>query len=61
MFPCSVVLDGEYGQTGLSMGVPVVLGRSGVREIKMWELEGDESAAFEPQCRGDGCRRPHRR
>jgi malate/lactate dehydrogenase len=46
VFPCSVVLDGEYGQTGLSMGVPVVLGRTGLREIKMWELEGDELAAF---------------
>ncbi len=46
IFPCSVVLDGEYGQTGLSMGVPVVLGRSGVREIKLLQLQADEQAAF---------------
>ena len=47
VFPCSVVLDGEYGRAGLSMGVPVVLGRRGVREIKQWKLAADEWAAFE--------------
>jgi malate dehydrogenase len=47
VFPCSVVLDGEYGQRGLSMGVPVVLGRGGLREIERWDLSGDELTAFE--------------
>jgi malate dehydrogenase len=41
-FPCSVVLDGEYGYAGLSMGVPVRLGRDGVTEIEEWRLAPDE-------------------
>lgn len=46
VFPCSVVLDGEYGRRGLSMAAPVSLGRSGVREILEWELEPDEREGF---------------
>jgi malate dehydrogenase len=46
VFPCSVVLDGEYGHRGLSMSVPVVLGREGVREIPEWELEADEQTGL---------------
>jgi malate dehydrogenase len=42
VFPCSVVLDGEYGQKDFSMSVPVVLGKEGVREILEWELAADE-------------------
>ena len=42
IFRCSVVLDGEYGQTGLSMGVPAKLGHGGVREIQEWQLAPDE-------------------
>jgi malate dehydrogenase len=46
VFPCSVVLDGEYGQRGLSMSVPVVLGKKGVQEILEWELAPDEQAGL---------------
>ncbi len=42
VLPCSVVLEGEYGRRGLSMSVPVKLGREGVREIQEWELAPDE-------------------
>ena len=42
MIPCSVVLDGEYSCHKLSMSVPVILGRGGVREILEWELAPDE-------------------
>ena len=42
VFPCSVVLDGEYGLRDLSMSVPVRLGSRGVREILEWELAPDE-------------------
>jgi len=47
VFPASIVLDGEYGQHGLSMSVPVRLGRTGVKEIEEWPLEPDEQTAFE--------------
>jgi malate dehydrogenase len=45
IFPASVILEGEYGLTGLSMGVPVRLGRGGIQEIVEWDLAADEQAA----------------
>ncbi|MGD9368193.1 MAG: hypothetical protein PVH87_21005 [Desulfobacteraceae bacterium] len=42
VIPCSVVLDGEYGLKGLSMSVPVKLGKDGVIEILEYELAADE-------------------
>jgi malate dehydrogenase len=47
VFPCSVVLDGEYGRRGMSMSVPCRLGRAGVQEILEWELAPDEQAGLE--------------
>lgn len=47
MIPCSVVLDGEYGCHGLSMSVPTILGKSGVREILEWKLATDEREALQ--------------
>jgi malate/lactate dehydrogenase len=40
--PSSVVLDGEYGQRNLSMGVPLVLGSGGIIEIKELTAAPDE-------------------
>jgi malate dehydrogenase len=42
MIPCSLVLDGEYGYRKLSMSVPAILGRRGVREIIEVALAPDE-------------------
>ncbi|MDG4717014.1 malate dehydrogenase [Winogradskyella marincola] len=33
IFPCSTLLDGEYGLSDLCIGVPVILGRSGIEKI----------------------------
>jgi len=33
MFPCSTLLDGEYGLSDLCIGVPVILGRDGIEKI----------------------------
>jgi malate dehydrogenase len=46
VFPCSIVLDGEYGQKNVSMSVPVKLGRAGAREIQEWTLAPDEAPKF---------------
>jgi malate dehydrogenase len=46
IIPCSVVLDGEYGQRDLSLSVPVKLGKGGVQEIQEWELAPDEQEGF---------------
>ncbi len=46
MLAGSAILEGEYGQQGLSMGVPIRLGRTGIREIVQWELAPDEQEAL---------------
>ena len=47
LFPCSVVLDGEYGQKNFSMSVPAYIGRDGIQGIKEFELAPDEQEKFE--------------
>lgn len=42
MIPCSVPLEGEYGANNLSMSVPAVLGKGGVKRILEWQLTPDE-------------------
>jgi malate/lactate dehydrogenase len=42
VYPCSIILDGEYGVRNMSMSIPVVLGKAGVRDILEWELDSDE-------------------
>ncbi len=42
VIPCSVMLDGEYGVSGLSMSVPVRLGKDGISDILEYELAPDE-------------------
>jgi malate/lactate dehydrogenase len=39
----SLVLDGEYGISGVSLSVPVSLGPDGVAEIHEWELSAAQS------------------
>jgi len=33
MFPCSALLEGEYGLNDISLGVPCILGKNGIEEI----------------------------
>jgi malate dehydrogenase len=42
----STCLDGEYGASGLSIGVPVVLGKEGVEKIIELELSEKSKARF---------------
>lgn len=42
MFPCSALLDGEYGLNDISIGVPVILGRDGIEKIVELELTESE-------------------
>jgi malate dehydrogenase len=42
-WPASVVLDGEYGISGVSLSLPVSLGPDGVAEIDQWELSAEQS------------------
>ncbi len=44
--PCSVYLEGEYGQEDICIGVPVVLGKKGVEKIVKIDLTKEEQAKF---------------
>ncbi|MGZ4342758.1 MAG: malate dehydrogenase [Solirubrobacteraceae bacterium] len=44
IWPASVVLEGEYGISGVSLSVPVSLGPDGVAEIHEWELSAEQAA-----------------
>ncbi|MDR3273218.1 MAG: malate dehydrogenase [Flavobacteriaceae bacterium] len=47
VFPCCVYLEGEYGQSDICIGVPVVLGKNGVEKIIQLDLNDDEKAKFQ--------------
>ena len=46
LFTCCVSLDGEYGQSDICLGVPVVIGKNGWEKIVPMDLSADEQAAF---------------
>lgn len=43
---CSVSLEGEFGQSDICLGVPVVIGKNGWEKIVNIELDEQEQAAF---------------
>lgn len=47
VLPASIVLDNEFGHSGVGLGVPVKLGRNGVEEIVDWELSEQEQEQFD--------------
>ena len=46
LFPCSVLLEGEYGQKDVCVGVPVIIGKNGVEKIVEIKLNDAEKAKF---------------
>ena len=46
LLPCSVYLEGEYGQTDICMGVPCIIGKNGVESIVKLALNADEIVKF---------------
>lgn len=52
MFPCSALLEGEYGLNDLCIGVPVLLGRNGIEQIVEIELSEAEKAKMKESAAG---------
>ena len=46
VLPCAAHLNGQYGQKGLYVGVPVVIGVKGVEKIVEIKLDAGERAGF---------------
>jgi len=44
--PCSVYLEGEYGQEGIFFGVPAQLGKKGLEKVIEYDLNEAETAAL---------------
>jgi len=47
MFPCSVLLEGEFGLNNLCIGVPVILGANGIEKIIEIELSDAEKTKLQ--------------
>ncbi len=46
MFPCSALLDGEYGLKDIAIGVPCIIGKNGIEKIVEIDLTDAEKAKF---------------
>ena len=46
IMPCAAYLNGEYGEKGIYVGVPVVIGGNGVEKIVEIDLDDNEKAEF---------------
>ena len=47
IIPCSVMLDGEYGQSDIGIGVPTIIGKNGWEKIMDLNLNDKESTSFQ--------------
>lgn len=47
IIPCSALLEGEYGQKDICIGVPCLLGKGGIKKIVEFQLNDEEKALFE--------------
>jgi malate dehydrogenase len=52
MFPCSTLLEGEYGLDDICIGVPVIIGKNGIEEIVELELSDAEKAKLQESAEG---------
>ena len=52
MFPCSTLLEGEYGLNDICIGVPVILGKNGIEKIVELDLTDAEIAHMEKSSEG---------
>ena len=46
LISCSALLDGEYGESDLCIGVPCILGKNGIEKIVEFDLNDEEKALF---------------
>ncbi len=46
LISCSCLLEGEYGESDLCIGVPAIIGRNGIEKIVEFDLNDAEKALF---------------
>jgi malate dehydrogenase len=52
MFPCSTLLEGEYGLSNICIGVPVILGKNGIEKIVDIPLSNAEKTKMKESAEG---------
>ena len=52
IFPCSAMLEGEYGLNDLCIGVPVILGSNGIEKIVELDLDSQDLARLTESAEG---------
>ena len=52
MFPCSALLEGEYGLNDLCIGVPLILGKSGIHKVVEIDLNQQEKDKLAESAKG---------
>ncbi|MFP5470528.1 MAG: malate dehydrogenase [Bacteroidia bacterium] len=52
MIPCSVMLDGEYGQKDICLGAPCIIGKNGIEKIVELELSAEEQEKVKASAEG---------
>ncbi|MCL6218428.1 malate dehydrogenase [Zunongwangia pacifica] len=52
IFPCSAFLEGEYGLSDISIGVPAVIGKDGLEKIVEIQLDEAEKAKIQESAEG---------
>ena len=52
MFPCSTLLNGEYGLNDICIGVPVILGKNGIEKIVDIPLSESEKTKMKESAEG---------
>ncbi|UJH66697.1 malate dehydrogenase [Allomuricauda sp. SCSIO 65647] len=52
MFPCSTLLEGEYGLDDICIGVPVILGKNGIEQIVEIDLSEAEKTKMKESAEG---------
>ena len=52
MFPCSALLEGEYGLNDISLGVPCILGKNGIEKIVEISLTDAEKEKLKSSAEG---------
>ena len=48
--PVSTYINGEYGHSGMFIGVPAIINRKGVKEILELKLEDKDQEKFDNSC-----------
>ncbi|TRZ42733.1 malate dehydrogenase [Robertkochia solimangrovi] len=52
MFPCSTLLEGEYGLSDICIGAPVIIGRNGIEKVVEIELDEAEKQKLAESAEG---------